>query len=106
MTFWRYSVKVLTRLKGAMTASRLLLIKYLLAFRSNVDALAEHNMEALRAELALDSAFAQHAAETEVEPDADGPSEHTNAGMAHAQPDSNFVECLRPAGVQEEPDHR
>ena len=30
----------------------------LLALCSNVDALAEHNMEALRAELALDSAFA------------------------------------------------
>jgi len=55
------------------------------ALCSNVDALAEHNMEALRAELALDSAFAaaspQHP-DVQHAPDTDTDAEHGSMDVA------------------------
>jgi hypothetical protein len=53
-----------------------------------VDALAEHNMEALRAELALDSAFAQHAPDTDTEADQNSHGEYMDTPLPYDRPDS------------------
>lgn len=67
----------------------------LVALCSNVDALAEHNMEALRAELALDSAFAaaspQHP-DVQHAPDTDTDAERSSMDVAAPQRSSADLE--------------